>query len=304
MYNLPYIPLTIGNVIKLKEWVAYNYCIAFIDLLGQREEYKDEGFLPLFASEQDREAFSQKIKNSIGPIFALQKDAETMIEAALTPNPERKNTLPPEQFETYNKMLQTKIKRQRWSDGLVFFASLGDSDINCHVSEVFDLLALSGTMCFLGLAKKQPLRGAIDIAWGIELHDGELYGAAVAKAYELESYVAQYPRIVIGKRLIEYLESHRKSEDDDIYSQCDRMFAEMSLNMIMEDNDGYFIVNYLGDSFREYISKDAHSGIHREAISFVQTEYKKYRTKKESKLAFRYSNLLSYFMAHPLNENL
>ena len=227
-----------------------------------------------------------------------------MVETALPHNPEYQQKLPPEQYDIYVKMKQTKIKRQRWSDGLVFFACLGDPDINCHVSEVFYILALSATMCFLGLAKKQPLRGAVDIAWELELHEGELYGAAVAKAYELESSVAQYPRIVIGERIIHYLKSHLRSKDQDIFSQCDHNFAKMCLNMIMQDNDGNFIVDYLGDSFKEYISKDAHLGIHKEAINFVQNEYEKYRRIRENKLAFRYSNLLSYFMAHHIKEDL
>lgn len=131
---------------KKKEWVAYNYCIAFLDLLGQREEYKNEGLLPHFTSDQEREAFNQKIKSTIGPILSLQKDAETMMETALTPTPERKKKIPPEHHEIYDKMLQTKIKRQRWSDGLVFFASLADTNINCHVTEAFGLFALAGSM--------------------------------------------------------------------------------------------------------------------------------------------------------------
>jgi len=189
---------------KRKERVAYNYCIAFIDLLGQREEYKNEGLLPNFTSDQEREAFYQKIKKTIVPIIALQKDAETMMETALTHNPEYQKILPPELFQTYVKMRKTNIRSQRWSDGLVFFTSLGDPDIKCPPTGLFGLFGLAGSLCFMGLARKQPIRGAIDIAWGLELHGGELYGAAVAKAYELESYVAQYPRIIVSDRTINF----------------------------------------------------------------------------------------------------
>jgi hypothetical protein len=289
---------------KKKEWIAYNYCIAFIDLLGQREEYKNEGLLPLFTSDKERNDFNLRIKNTIGAILSLQKDAETMMETALTPSPERKQRIPPEHHENYDKMLQTKIKHQRWSDGLVFFASLGDPDIKCPVVGLFELFALAGSLCFLGLARKQPIRGAIDIAWGMELYDGELYGAAVAKSYELESYVAQYPRIIISQRTIGFLEAHRQNMDNDIYSQCNRQFTEMCLNMIVEDSDGNFIIHYLGDSFREYISNKVHEDIYKEAIIFVQNEYKKFRKKKNTKLAFRYSYLLSYFIAHPTSQSL
>lgn len=282
-----------------EKWVAYNYCIAFIDILGQREEYKNEGLIPNFASNQEREAFNQKIKNTIAPIIALQQDANAMMEGASTHNPKYQEIFPPDGYETYVKIRETKIKSQRWSDGLVLFQSLGDQDIKCPVTGLFGIFGTAGTLCFLGLARKQPVRGSIDIAWGMELHDGELYGAAVAKDYELESYVAQYPRIVVSDRTIGFLEAHRQNMDNDIYSQCNRQMAEMCLNMIMQDNDGNFFIHYLGDSFREYISKGLHSDIYKEAINFVRTEYEKYRVNKETKLAFRYSNLLSYFIAHP-----
>jgi len=287
-----------------KERVAYNYCIAFLDLLGQREEYKNEGLIPFFTSDQERETFNQKIKNTIGAILSLQKYAETMMKTALTPSQERKMAFPPKYHEIYDKILQTNIKHQRWSDGLVLFTSLSDPNIRCPVVALFDLLGLAGTMCFRGLSKKQPIRGAIDIAWGLELRDGELYGAVVAKAYELESHVAQYPRIIVSQRTIGFLEAHRQNKNNDIYSQCNRQFTEMCLNMIVEDSDGYFMIHYLGDSFREYISKELHNDIYNEAINFIQGEYEKFRKMKNTKLAFRYSYLLSYFLSHPTPPSL
>ena len=48
--------------------IAANYCVSFIDLLGQRDEYKDEGFLPNIENEKERERFFKKIKRTIKPI--------------------------------------------------------------------------------------------------------------------------------------------------------------------------------------------------------------------------------------------
>ncbi|MCK9376036.1 MAG: hypothetical protein M0P73_07805 [Syntrophobacterales bacterium] len=289
---------------KKKEWVACNYCIGFVDLLGQREEYKNEGLIPNFTSNQERELFNQKIKKTIVPIFALQKDAESMMETALTHNPEYKKIFPPELYESYVRMRKTNVKRQRWSDGLVFFTSLGDPDIKCPLTGIFGLFGLAGSLCFMGLARKQPIRGAIDIAWGLELHDGELYGAAVAKAYELESFVAQYPRIIVSERTINFLEAHRQNMNSDIYSQCNRQLADKCLHMLAEDVDGNFIIHYLGDVFRECISKNLHNDLYQKAIDFIQKQLEKHQRSKErvdaNKLSFRYSHLLSYFAAHHL----
>lgn len=280
--------------------IAYNYCIAFIDLLGQREQYKNEGLLPNFTSDQEREAFNQKLFNTIGPIIRLQERADDMMKGALPDKSRIPKVVPLEHHETFLETRRSNMKQQRWSDGLVLFQYLNDQDIRCPVNGIFSIFGTAGTLCFLGLAEKQPVRGAIDIAWGIELHDSELYGAAVAKAYELESYAAQYPRIIVSDRTIEILEYYQQKMGNDVFSQCNKGFAEMCLNTIMQDNDGNFFINYLGDSFRQYITKDLHPEIYKEAINFVRSEYKNHRENKNTKLAFRYSNLLSYFMAHPL----
>ena len=96
---------------KTEKLVAYNYCIAFIDLLGQREEFKNQGLLPNFASDQKREAFNQKIKNTIGRIIVLQEYADAMMEGALANESRIPKDIPPEQYETFVETRKTNIKR-------------------------------------------------------------------------------------------------------------------------------------------------------------------------------------------------
>ena len=55
------------------EIIAAHYCISFVDLLGQRAEYKGEGLIP--QSENEKRLFLNKIKKTINPIYHLQKDA-------------------------------------------------------------------------------------------------------------------------------------------------------------------------------------------------------------------------------------
>ena len=60
-----------------------------------------------------------------------------------------------------------------------------------------------------------PVRGGIDIGVGVDLYPNEVYGPVAASAYKLESEVADYPRIVIGSGLLDYvlwLESTRGSD--------------------------------------------------------------------------------------------
>lgn len=285
-------------------WAIYNYCTAFIDLLGQQNEYKTEGLLPQFASENDRKEFLMKVKRSIGSIFDLQQNAENMLKAVLSPKSSLKKTLSPELHESYDQIRKTRVNRQRWSDGLIFFTSLGESDIKCPMNAVFYLFGLAASLCFLGLAKRQPLRGAIDIAWGVELHKAELYGAAVAKTYELESHVAQYPRIIVSERTIVYMEANRDNTETDLFSKINSELAKICLSMLMQDVDGYWFIHYLGEEFRLYISQNQHEYIYDKALKFIENQSETHRKNREGKLAFRYSHLLSYFLAHPSSVNV
>ena len=218
------------------ELLAGNYCVSFIDLLGQRAALHGQGLLPPFESEDERKKLNAILRESIGSIIKLQSQAEDMLQGVLQPNLESpfRASLPPEQHALWDEMQLTRVTTQRWSDGLMSFVSLGDREMKCKMNGVSGLFFLAGALCFLGLASQQPVRGAIEIAWGIELHPGELYGAAVARAYELESEVAQYPRIVIGSEMVRFLKLHFNNPDQDLFSQTDKVLAEICLGMIFD----------------------------------------------------------------------
>jgi hypothetical protein len=49
--------------------------------------------------------------------------------------------------------------------------------------------------------RKRPVRGGIEIGLGAELDDREIFGSGISEAYRLESKIADWPRILIGKQL-------------------------------------------------------------------------------------------------------
>ena len=275
-------------------FACHNYCVAFIDLLGQREAMRGQGLVP-----SDRTQLIAKFRDSIGGIVTLQHEAEAMLKTLNAPNPNSplKAQLPADQHETWDAMMRTRVTTQRWSDGLVSFCCLGDQEIKCHVNGVFALIGLTGTIALLGLAQKRPVRGAIEIAWGVELHEGELYGPAVARAYELESEVAQYPRIVVGPQTYHFLRMHGESTDQDVFSQANRNLARICLDMLFQDEDGYLKVHYLGGAFARWVNKSP--DLYPLARAFVVEQFEKHQRELNTKLAFRYANLLRYFLAHP-----
>ncbi len=277
-----------------------NYCVSFIDLLGQRDALRGQGLLPIVSSESEKQELIAILRASVGSIARLQTQAADLMRAS-SPKPDSilRATLSHEQKIVFDEMLHTKVKTQRWSDGLVSFASLGDKEVKCHVNSIYELFGHAGSLCFIGLCNRRPLRGAIDIAWGIELHPGELYGAAIARAYELESECAQYPRVVIGEEVVRFLESHSQNLADDPYSIGDRDMAVLCLSMVLKDTDGQNILHYLGEGFRFAITNTHHGHLYATGREFIQDMLVKFREKRNEKLALRYERLLSYFDNYP-----
>lgn len=293
--------MTIETKNSEPERVAYNYCVSFVDLLGQRDALKGQGLLIPPQTEDERKAFHSILKNSIGAITKLQERAEAMLKPLLNPDPNspRRASLPPEQRATWDEMMRTHLTTQRWSDGLVSFACLGDANVKCKVNGVSAIFCLAGALCLVGLATGHPIRGAIEIAWGVELHAGELYGPVVARAYELESEVAQYPRIVVGPETVRFLQAHAANTAEDVFSQTDREFASLCLDMLVPDADGHWLLHYLGEKFQFAVTHGQHEELYKAARQFVQDQLALHQHHQNSKLAFRYSHLLLYFDAHP-----
>lgn len=284
----------------ISKYIAANYCISFMDLLGQRDGLRGQGLLPIIRSEADESASRKIIRDSVGPILRLQREVEAIVNAAvINLDSPLRMSLPEEKRAIYDEMRLKRVKTQYWSDGFIRFVCLGEEDIKCPLNGITEIFQLSGYFCLLGLALGHPVRGAIDIAWGVEFPHGGLYGPVVANAYELESEVAQYPRIVVSQRVVEFFEAHIANTSDDPFTRVNRTFAKRCLDMLTQDIDGRWTIHYLGDAFQVLVTHTNHSYIQGKARGFVIEQLEEHRKSQNSKLAFRYSQLLNYFDAHP-----
>jgi hypothetical protein len=279
--------------------VPTNYCISFIDLLGQRDALRGQGLLPAITTETGNTPYDRVIQDTIVPILQLQRDVEDMVKT-VSPNLDspRRMSLSEEERGIYDEMQLKRVKTQYWSDGFVRFVRLDDPGIRCPMNGVTEILQFSGYFCLLGLAQRHPVRGAIDIAWGVELPHSGLYGPAVANAYELESEVAQYPRIVVGQRVVGFLEAQLANTRDDPFTRANRTWAGLCRDMLLKDDDGHWIVHYLGAAFQYLVTHTTHRFIYDKARAFVVDQLGEHQKSKNNKLGARYGRLLSYFDAH------
>jgi hypothetical protein len=143
---------------------AFNYCVLFVDILGQRNEFRDQGWLPPHETEDQKKAFIKKLRQTVGRVMAVQRRVDAMIAGAVNddPNLPFRLSLAPGQRKVWDDMQRIRILKQNWSDGVVSYANLGDSEIKCPMNGLWTLFGAAGAEIFQGLSLGQPSRGAID----------------------------------------------------------------------------------------------------------------------------------------------
>ena len=286
----------------------FNYChylVAFIDVLGQKESFAGINDIP--KTEEEKEKLKKAHSETVLFIEELRGWFDDYFNA-YTQEKESKYEVPKEKKEQFDEMRKNILKHTRFSDCIQASVPLqGEKYHSPCINGVFGVLGACGGMLLLSLARKKPFRAGIDVGIATELTTNEVYGPAFFNAYTLESKIAEYPRIVIGDTLIQYLVNlsrgtpqFRNQTKEDI-ALC-KVMAENCLGMITRDSDGYFILNYLGNKFINNIIKnspgneeESTSKIFQLAFNFVESEYKKRRDARDKKLASRYFMLYSYF---------
>lgn len=273
----------------------YRHIAAFVDLLGQRKALERFKLFPDMGNPEEVAELESAIFDSIGAVNRLNKTFSGYFTVFSTANPTP--VLTDTQKKLHAAMTRTAIKVQRFSDGLVFFVSLADG---IPVTSVFGLLAACGSLCLFQLMRKEPIRVGVDLHWGVELNENEIYGPVVANSYRLEHEIAQFPRVVVGDEVIRYLQVCANHDPKDITEQYTRDLSQCTLEMLTQDTDGYAVVDYLGEGFRKHAADQIDSQGPLMAYEFVKQQADVYKHAKEktaenTKLALRYTLLLDYF---------
>jgi len=286
----------------------FNYCyylVAFIDVLGQKEAFQGINDLPKTKEEEQKliEAHSQtalfieELSGWFDDYFnAYKDDKESHIEVSA------------EKKEQFDEMRKVVLKHTRFSDCIQAFVPLQSEKYHSpRMNGIFGILGACGGMLLLSLARKKPFRAGIDIGIATELSTGEAYGPGFFNAYALESRIAQYPRIVIGDSLINYLVNlsnkiqQLPSQTIEDIKLCKSM-ADSCLKMLVKDLYGHYILDYLGYKFQDNFTKNLPNDqkestltAFKLAADFIEGEYKKRKEKRDIKLATRYFMLHNYF---------
>jgi hypothetical protein len=275
------------------------WCVCFLDLLGQQEAFLRSDFVPGPADQEGLQKLIDALRASLGVVDSFRRLAasfgltvgmpQTLADSPLLELPE---TLRGEA----NRLKSTRVRELRWSDGIVYYTPLAPSADHSPIFAVQRMLLCAAALELFQLSKGRPIRGGIDVGTGIEA-EGQLFGAALVKAYRLESKVAAYPRVVVGDDFVKFLEVSKTKPTQDLYGKVSAATADELLQLLARDADDRWIVDYLGPKAREqYVEALPRvTEFVTNARAFVMESRENFKSENNEKLFARYSALARYF---------
>ena len=170
-----------------------------------------------------------------------------------------------------------------------------NNDENCTaINGVYSAFVATSGIGLLGLSAQVTLRGGLDVGVATQIEGREIYGPALERAHFLESNLAEYPRFVIGKELFEYLHCVENQQCKTRFGEVAKSIAKFCGGMIVLDNDGRAILDFMGEKAREAAGDSVNTEVVKSAKDFVSSQYKEYFDHENHKLSSRYFRLLRY----------
>jgi len=287
---------------NIKDIISSDWCyylVAFLDVLGQKDIFTK--LAQIRSIEEIDEEIKRDISENLYYLEQLRKNLEKYFNE-YTRGEASPGLVDESHKDKFDQMRKSEIHFQFFSDSIIAFIPLEfKSFYSVTVNGAWGLLGASCAAILGSLALNHSIRGGIEINWGTRLKSGEIYGPALNKAYYLESVVAEYPRVVIGEGVWNYLHSlsnkiqqHVAQTQRDI-DLCKRM-ADRCLNLISEDRDCLPILDYLGKGFLElYKNCQEFFKIYDSSRKYIRDSLIIWQKKKARSIEAKYKYLNDYF---------
>jgi len=247
----------------------------------------------------ERKDFIGLIKDTYGVVHQYREAFHTYLSKAVSARADLKK-ISPEAYKTFEQTTDVRLKQTGFSDSMVFFAPLMNIGERLPLFSVIHLMYGASGVFIAGLESQCPSRGAIEVGIAGDFPDTGIYGPVLYKAYELESRIADYPRIVLGVEFVNYLRAQELGNGTTPNDKLRRALAKTCKELVYVDIDGVPCLDYLGKPIRELMDP---SSINIEgAIDFATAEWERFKHSGDPKLARRYFQLLNYLQTR--NEEL
>lgn len=220
----------------------------WLDALNQRsaiEKWEKE----LDTGRPEKFNILPHIRESFGKVQFLQRVASEWVTAQsqqIEPK-EWEKGLTNEAREDVAQLKERKVCQFFFADTQIVFAPLRFHKAIPMLGEALSILWYCSAAMLMGSASQIALRGAIDLGHGLVDSKGGPYGPVFSRLYRLESSFADYPRVVVGKRLYDFLHVDSSKLPDTPINGHTRFLQQQAQRMICMDDDGIPIVDYLGE---------------------------------------------------------
>ena len=158
--------------------------------------------------------------------------------------------------------------------------------------DVYRILEVAAAVWLLAMSRDLPIRGGIELGFAIDVGEHEVYGHALAEAHRLESRVAQFPRVVVGEKLILLLNGavEKASQRDGQEANMAKNLAGLCRKCLRTDEDGHLEVDVAGGRVAAQMREDMPEVLIAVARN-VQNQLKGHEDAGDNKLVERYQKL-------------
>ncbi len=273
--------------------IIQHFLVAFLDVLGQRAELRSLGSLP--TNQEEIGKTGAILKRTLGFVLQTRALFNEYFSEFNQPG-EFLRSLPEPEQNLVRNLRQSEVSFYGFSDSFVVAIPLRTENDHCtQMNGIYAAFMASCCIPLCSLFSEHALRGGIDVGVGVQLESGEVYGAALERAYSLESEVADSPRIAIGNELIRYLEFVRDQPATTVFARCAKETARRNLRFITRDTDGQPILDFLGEAFRRDSDRVVKPEFVGKAYNFVLKQCEEWTATNNAKLGAKYERLRTYF---------
>lgn len=274
-----------------------DYVVALVDVLNQRNILTQWGAACAQGDPQWTACASAKAVEQI--LWVREHLIDYLTTFRNSQLPERYlDGLADEERRKYLEWTEAELSVQYFSDTCILYAPARFLNNVPALKEVFGAIIGIGSLYPLLLSKGIVIRGAVEIGPATILYESEIYGPCLAEAYQLEQEEADYPRVVVGPRVVQLIERTLQLKGSAPEEKIALRTASAIRDAIVIDDDGRHAIHYLGSRFSQ-AADNPHlvKGIQyvHKAYNWVCTEHERWRQARNTLLARRYARLRRYF---------
>jgi len=275
-----------------------SYVVAVLDILGQKDAIRRLAEVDTVSPSSWQPDVIQALKGSLGRRDAVANAIVDSFRLTCSDTGTKKIAeLDAQQRELLSRFPQPEIKTFQFSDMVVAYMPFMTSEREPRVRDLMAMMSACATALLTFISLGLPIRGGVELDYGLEPGNNEIYGPAFLRAYELEQHVAQYPRIVVGMKLVKWIVAASQLEATSQPQRIISALANHCWSLLARDDDGFFFIDYLGDACRRIAVASGHSTALDEALAFAEKEHSRFMEMGNQKLAGRYAALRRYIEA-------